>query len=895
MEENNKEIDEQITLKEKRRITYISLLDKKRPIFEILKLKEKDFKNFDNIYEEIQELYNIYKSKIKKPDNNNIIIKKKKNRIDINQVIQKMRIPIERRTMNDIYLIRKYIKTTKIESLFYNEINRKGKLFNSCLLFISFLIKFKYLKKDEIIFRIGEVPDFLYLTIDGKADILKPIGKIRSLTGFEYFSQLMEYKKNKENYLYSLCIQENTINYEIKKKDKNLIPYIYLTYKLDEIKKRRFINFENVFELVDISPIDLGLNPAKIHLIEYIHKNIDEIKSRMPLITREELKFYEFIDDKKNKKEVTVFEYESFLKMNKKEYFGDNAQIRKATRNATAKTKENCCLGYVNVELYSLNYYKEKKNIYDKKLNFIYSNFFFQKISLKKFDNRYFNFFISENYINNDYIYNENSSSNYIFFIEEGTVELTSTKSIIEIQMLLKGLKDKDNNNNNIEKYDYDKINSNWNEIKNYVIKKQMNKLLVLGKKNVLGLESFFYQIPYITNARVISPTAKLIKIDSEHLYQIIIRSNECFGDLKSKVHNTLTIITHRLFGINNNKLKRIDNFISLDNAMKLEKLETEMKKESKLIIKNPFINKAIDSTKPFKRKISHLINTSAELKSITNSLLINKKPILKSALYKKRHLGNYLEQKKLISDVIKNKKIINMKKEILKRRNFINLIKSKTNVINNNEEKNIESSNIEEKTEPMNKWSNLIKKFDEKVQTSENNNSFEFVTKIDNVNSNNIFENLKLKSDFIIKEYDQIKTRNKNLPKIIIKNNSEIGRNSFLSIISNNLTRSVCRSLKDLNINFSYNNRVIKNYSFINRYLYKDSKEKITIENIDPKDRYKIFDKPKTKNKGIKTDFFKKKIYIPKIIKSKSFAIKIKRYQEYRKKIQRKIEEMNY
>ena len=447
IEKNNKEIEEQRILKEKKRITYISLLDKKKPIFDILKLKEKDFQNFDNIYEEFQELYYIYKFKLKKLENNNIIINKKKKHIDINQVIQKLRIPIEKRTMNDIYIIKKYIKTTKIESLFYNEINLKGKLYNSCLLFISFLIKFKYIKKDEIIFRIGEVPDFLYLTIDGKVDVLKPIGKIRSLTGFEYFLQLMKYKKNKENYLYSLCIQENTINYEIKKKDKNLIPYIYLTYRLDEIKKRYFINFENVFDLIDISPIDLGLNPAKVHLIGYIFKNISEIKSRMPLITREELKLYEFIDDKANKKDVTIFEYESFLKMNKKEYFGDNAYIRKTTRNATAKTEENCCLGYVNIELYSLNYYKEKKSIYDKKVNFLYSNFFFQKISLRKFDNRYFNFFISENYINNDYIYNENSPSNYIYFIEEGTVELTSTKSIIEIQILLKGLKDKDINN----------------------------------------------------------------------------------------------------------------------------------------------------------------------------------------------------------------------------------------------------------------------------------------------------------------------------------------------------------------------------------------------------------------------------------------------------------------
>ena len=429
-----------------------------------------------------------------------------------------------------------------------------------------------------------------------------------------------------------------------------------------------------------------------------------------------------------------------------------------------------------------------------------------------------------------------------------------------------------------------------------------MNKLLVLGKKNILGLESFFYQIPYITNARVISPKAKLIKIDKEHLYQIIIRSNECLGDLKSKVHNTLKIISHRLFGINNNKLKRIDNFINLDNTMKLEKLETEMKTESKLIIKNPFISRKINSIKQFKRKIPSLINTSAEVKNITNSSLLNKRPILKSALYKKRHFVNFFKQKKIVSDMVENQIMKKIKKEILKRKNFITLIKSRTNVINNNinnnEEKNIEN-NLEEKTEQINKLTNIIKKFNENIQTSDNNNSFEFVTKIDNVNSHNIYDNLKIKSDLIIKENEDNKTRNKNLPKIIVKNNSEIGRNSFLSIISNNLTKSVNRAMKDLNINFSYNNRVIKNYSFINRYLYKDSKEKITLDNIDPKERYKIFDNyskiiPKSKNKEIKADFIQKKRYIPKIIKSKSLAIKIKRYQEYRKKIQKKIEEIN-
>ena len=890
----NKESEEQKIIKEKKRISYFNSLDKKRPIFDILKLKEKDFNNFENIFEEFQELYKVYKSRIKKLDNN---IEKKKENIDINQIIQKLRIKPEKRTMDDIYLIRKYIKKTKIESLFYNEINIKGKLYNTCLLFISFLIKFKYLKKNEVIFRIGEIPDFLYLIMDGKINVLKPIAKIKSLTGFEYFLQLMKYRKNKDKYLYSLCIQENTINYEIRKKDKNLIPYIYLTYRLDEIKKRIFINFKNVFELIGISPIDLGLNPSKVHSISYIYKYINEIKSRMPPITREELKLYEFIDNKELKKDVTIFEYESFLTMNKNEYFGDNAYIKKDLRNATIKTEENCCLGYVNIELYGMNFYKEKKSIHEKKINFLYTNFFFQKISLRKFDKRYFNFFISENYLNNDFIYNENSTSNYVYFIEEGTVELTSTKSIIEIQLLLKGLKEKETQIK--QKCDYDKINSSWNEIQNYVIKKQMNKLLVLGKKNVLGLESFFYQIPYLTNARVISPTAKIIKIDREHLYQILIRSNECINDLKTKVQSTLKILTHRLFGINNNKLKRIDNLINLDNILKLEKLETEIQPESKLKQKNPFVHSSIKIIKPIiKRKIPLLISTSTDTKNISNNTLINKKPVLKSALYKKRDYFNFYKKRKLASNLLEKKILKNIKKEMisLKKRKFCSIVNY--NINDNNNEKN----NVEEKTEPMNKLNTELKKYEENFRMTNNNNNdtFEFVTKLDNINPSNIFENIKIKENFIIKEYNENKTRNKYLPRIIINNSNQIGKNSFLSIISkspniDNSTKNINKSTKDLNINFSYNNHVIKNYSFINRYIYKD-KEKIKID-IDPKDKYKIFDNyskiiNKSKSKE-KDEFIKIKKYVPKSIRSQTFIVKIKKYQEYRKKIQKRIEEM--
>ncbi len=67
-------------------------------------------------------------------------------------------------------------------------------------------MKFKFLPKNEIIFRIGDQPDFLYLIIDGKVDILKPMIENAELTGNEYFLKLMNYKKfRRKTYIIKLC------------------------------------------------------------------------------------------------------------------------------------------------------------------------------------------------------------------------------------------------------------------------------------------------------------------------------------------------------------------------------------------------------------------------------------------------------------------------------------------------------------------------------------------------------------------------------------------------------------------------------------------------------------------------------------------------------------------
>ena len=332
----------------------------------------------------------------------------------------------------------------------------------------------------------------------------------------------------------------------------------------------------------------------------------------------------------------------------------------------------------------------------------------------------------------------------------------------------------------------------------------------------------------------------------------------------------------------------------------------------------NPFVKRAIKKIKPkIRQKKSNLINTSGELKNISNlyenktnkkndfSLISNgESKIMKSNIllnsavsknridYNKKYLESSEYEKKLLKKI---------------RKEMISLRKRKLFMINNINTNPLEKYNNNEKgTQINNEFKNnslLFKKngdytyslkedsinFIKNEMSSKNDDSsFDFVTKINNINQNNLLDDNKYDN----KEYEDNK-KNK------IKSKQLSVKNGLVSINSTNINsyKNKNKSTKDLNINFSYNNRVIKNYSFINKYIYKENNQ--LTNRRDPKEKYKIFDdytKGINQNKntnriGVEKAYIKK--YIPKTIRSKDLVIKIKKYQEYRKKIQRKIEEM--
>ena len=548
------------------------------PVYEILGIKRRERRNYDKILTEFKNYENQF--------NINISYTNKKNLkfdipIETSKIINILSLPTELRTFDDIFTIKKYLLTTKLEHLFKDEFNNKEESIDKLLTFFGLEMKYKLFEKDDIVFKIGDSSVYLYLIIHGKAEILKPVVEIKYLTGYEYFSYLLDLKNNFEEYLLNLSINENISVYDMERSHMELLPSIYVLNILEKYKIYQNINLEEELNFVGIDPVDLGLDPLKLKSHEYIYLRIKQIKRKLSNIKQDLVDKYKYIVDHNNKKQVRVYKYLSFLKLEKDNFFGESAMGEKEKRNASIKVIEDSYLGYLSASLYKTNFYAEKKLVLENKINFLHSKFFFNKITLKRFEKKYFNSFILESYKNGTIIYNENDPINYVYFIEEGTIELSSSKTMLQIEIFLQGLQKKVSLKEEPKVNTYKNISSTVEDLQAYLNKTQKNKLLIVGKNEIIGLESFYYNIPYFTTAKVISLRAKLFKIGKDQLKQIFAIETDSFYQCQNLVLNKTKILKNRLFGINNIKLSILDEKINFDYEHEYYK-NLEKKRKSK-------------------------------------------------------------------------------------------------------------------------------------------------------------------------------------------------------------------------------------------------------------------------------------------------------------------------
>ena len=939
-------------------------------IFDVLKINYT--KNYDRIANEFKKIKQTYKSKYiennhvsvftsdqmqtKNEDNSSLDNIKKKSS-DINEIIKRLKIPQEKRTVEDTLIIRKYLKTTNFERLFNEELNRKGDLCNKLLIFLSLEMKYKSSLKNENLFKIGDEPDFFYLIIEGHVDILKPMSKIHYISGFEYFSYLMNYKKDNEIYLFNLCIKENKNNFNIKNKDIEIIQYIYLLYQLENIKNLYFVDFPKVLDFLNLNAENLGLDPSKINSNEYVYKKEKLIKSKIPLITEDDLKYYRFLEDKTEKKDVLIFNYQSFLTLGPGAYFGESSLGGKQMRNGTAHLVENCSFGFVNRDLYDITFSSERKAVVNKKVYFLYSNFFFNKISFKKFEKNYFAWFISNKYNNGNIIFKEGQQMSFVYFIESGLIELSSTKTILDIQILLNELKERRkimNDESNEENLIYTDIKSGINDLENHITKVQKNNILFLGKDEMMGLESFYYNIPYLTTAKVISPKAVVHKIDTEHLAQILLREKECMYFLRISANNKIDILTTRFFELNNMKLKLLDEKITRDEKIEYEKYLKENKQLSNSIVKkndknknNSFIknNSQLLSLMKEKYNIDQKINNQKD-ETKNNSMReikINKKnrsftilPDLektnkcrsfskrKASLLNSEKLNLFVNKKKL--NIIENRMIRKLKlqlKLLKKNKYFFSNIKTdekekinnkiETSKIDASTQKDFFENNNQNKNSQPKKNKSIFFTQLEDIKTKMNTiDSTEISGKINNLISfesivnkpNNLNNKLNIPSFPAFKSY---KNKKKIFFKFIYKIEQK-DKNSFSA--DSSLDHSKLNTINE-KMELAHNSSMPNLFEYVkkNKYYNESSlfnkMEKYKIfEEYDSYFKNKKEEEEKAKRinnlKGLNQYGFPLNINKALIPKNKlkfnknSFDIKIKKYKEYKKGLAKKMEEIN-
>ena len=499
----------------------------------------------------------------------------KDKKLNLFELIQKLKIPPEQRTIKDVLRIKPFIEKSNLAKTFYDtftDINTIEKL----IIFCCIEMGYQKFNEGEVIYKIGDLPQEFYSIIFGKVQIIKVIVEQKTMSGFEYFCYLMNLKNNQETYLLHKSIEINSINYHINENHIEYIHYIYLYNYLKSIKNNENTNisFIHLLDLIKINPEELGIEPSQINDINYLINNKKIIKKNFPFITAKIIQKYSFLDDNLTKKDVTIYKNEVYQVLKSMDYFGDD--IVKEEHSLTAISEDTSEVAVLPFQLYNSEIAILKSAALENKISKLHSSHFFHKIKYYKFRKKYYKLFTLEKYYNGDILFKEGEEIKYIYFIHEGNVQLNLSKSINGIDdlitLLIKRKKTiKLNNSTNISyketenNYNYTEISSTYDDLVNFLDQKHNNKLIFLSNKEEIGLVSNFIGNEYLTSCVVVSKEAKIYKIDVQYINQMLNEEKDCVEEYNERIENKLNLLIQGLFKINNIKLIMIDDKINLE------------------------------------------------------------------------------------------------------------------------------------------------------------------------------------------------------------------------------------------------------------------------------------------------------------------------------------------
>lgn len=465
-----------------------------------------------------------------------------------------------KRTSNDLTYIKTFLEKTELGRKLSVD-HASNQSVQQILIMCGTEMKYLFYQSNKTLFHIGDEGTHFYIIIKGKIEILKPKMIKTTLTGFQYFECIIKLYDNRETYLINKILEANYTLFPI---DYSIMPFlkvIVLSMIVDGYLLMKNIKRSKLLEVIASCHIDLG----KISDIDVEDKDddyIDDIdsfiKDYLKQIAHIKIDNYITLKNKQFAQSVTIYECQACIQLESGAYFGDCALDKKTVRNATIRTIEDTHFCYLDIQNYNNYLLAEKNRLGALEISFLVTNFFFRNISNTFFEKKYFGSFIDEDYFKNEYLCYEDRNVDYVYFIRNGQIELTTHKNVFEIHALINCLLkiiDKDNEDNDQMR----NCHNDFSQLVDYFSQKTHNKLFIINEREVIGAECFFYGINYIFSAKVISKRAKIYKIGLKELLKILQTEIRSYDNLQLFSQKKINVVIDRLKEIKNTHICLID------------------------------------------------------------------------------------------------------------------------------------------------------------------------------------------------------------------------------------------------------------------------------------------------------------------------------------------------
>ena len=598
--------------------------------------------------------------------------------ITIDKILYILRKEKEKRTSEEIALIKSYIlKKSQLPDKFIQEhINESS--YEKIIILSSPFVEYSYINKQKtIIYSGNEEANFLYIVLRGSIMIQNIIKVERMMSGYDYYQLLIKLRNEKEYFLLDKTIEENYTIYPLDKNDVFNIEKIILKLLLLKIEDENNPDFMDELLLkAKLKYSDFGIESYREQLerlrndflkkenldnnenlkkefhynsfeaIEETKKNVKIIKKNLENFSKKKCKSYNYFLIDVYKMKVYSFEYKDSKEIKPNEYFGDFENGKYIQRAYSFSNEVDLLL--IKTEIYR-NFIKEDmKKIIEDEVGFLWKNYFFGNIIRNNFEKFYFRLFETVIYNRNYNIFLENNKVDYIYFIKEGEIKLTSNRSILENHMLIKFIEKKINVSSPNELNSF--INNNLYQLKDYLKVKKEFKIFMVFNNDCLGIESVQFGFNYLYNAVVQSEKVKLYRIKIEKLMKIFKDKNEESSiDFREKSLEKLKMLYHRLININNMLITLTERQLDLNNKKK-EYLNKQKIKAVNSLNKKKTVNCKEKYNLLFLPKL--LKNSERQIKKNENTLLTKRK--IHFYNFNKNYSINNKYLKKSMSEIIK-------------------------------------------------------------------------------------------------------------------------------------------------------------------------------------------------------------------------------------------------